>query len=81
MNCLIALSHGIVPVIHEVMVKMDVVWPHLLVVSETDLCPVVDVVGNGAVVDRVTVRRVEGAFWMKGVAVISPCYELEKYRS
>lgn len=53
-------------VIYKVVVEMNVMWPHLSVVWEADLGPVVDVVSDGAVIDRVDVREVESTFWVEG---------------
>ena len=53
-------------VIHKVVVEMNVMGPHLLVISEVDLGPVVDVISDGAVVDCVAVRGVERIFWVEG---------------
>ena len=52
--------------VHKVVIKMNVVRPHLSVIREADLGPIVDVISNGAVVDCVAVRGVERAFWVEG---------------
>ena len=49
-------------VIYKVVVDMNVMWPHLSVIWEADLGPVVDVVSDGAVIDCVAIRGVERAF-------------------
>ena len=53
-------------VFYKVVVEMNVMVPHLSVISEADLGPVVDVVSNGVVVDHIAVRGVKGAFWVEG---------------
>ena len=63
---LVTASHDVVFVVHKVMVEMDVMGPHLSVIREADLCPIVDVVSNGAVIDRVAIRGVQGVFQVEG---------------
>ena len=67
LTCLVASSHGVVLVIHKVMVEMDVVWPLLSVVGKANLCSIVDMASDGAVVDHVPIGRVERALWMEGL--------------
>lgn len=61
----IAASHDVVFVVYKVVVEMDVMRPHLSVIGEVDLCPIVDMTSNGAVIDCVTIRGIKRASWVE----------------